>query len=161
MPKIPWTPSDDDFDALWEDSVDLGQPLHVVPDMLATMFAQQADHMRAYMALEDKRGVNVNDVKFLEPHLWGVITDRKVQAALRENAGYVVEELYEAIGLLKNKPWRETALPASEQSFREELADVWHFFIQLHILAGMNPLDVFQEYFRKSLINQHRQQTGY
>ncbi len=155
MFNIPWTPTSDDFDDLWEDYPP--SAMNGVPDMLETMFAQQLAHMQAYSQVSSTTG----NGEFLPPELWGTLVRFRTQAALRENAGYVVEELYEAINLLKNKPWKETAFPVSEQSFREELADVWHFFIQFHILAGISPLDVFKEYFRKSLINEQRRANGY
>ncbi|MCA1841290.1 MAG: hypothetical protein LC723_13370 [Actinobacteria bacterium] len=81
---------------------------------------------------------------------------------MRENAGYVIEELMEAIGgHLKNKPWKQTKVPVDVDAFREELSDVWHFFIQLMLLAGVTPIEVFTGYFRKSLINEQRRQNGY
>jgi len=156
MPEIPWTASPDDFDDMWDDKQDLGVPQYV-PDMLCTMFAQQLAHMQAYAAQEE----DADDSAFLPPEQWGTLVRFRTQAALRENAGYIIEELMEAVGLLKNKPWRQLASPMPEAEFREELADVWHFFIQFHILAGINPLEVFQEYFRKSLINENRRENGY
>lgn len=150
MADIPWTPSTDDFDDMWEAGFNEGG---AIPDMLCTMFAQQADHMQTYLS--------INEWAYPAPEIWGDLDNAAVQAALRENAGYVVEELMEAVGNLKNKPWRQTPVPTDTAGFREELADVWHFFIQLHLLAGLNPLEVFQDYFSKSVINQNRQQGGY
>ena len=154
MPEIPWTPSPDDFDDMWDNAFVAGDgPPEYVPDMLCTMFAQQLAHMQKYM--------QINEAAWLPPEHWGDLKRPDVEAALRENAGYVIEELMEAIGLLKNKPWTQTAKVIDKGKFREELADVWHFFIQLHILAGLSPLEVFQDYFHKSVINQNRQNNGY
>lgn len=154
MPEIPWTAASDDFDEMYDSAFVAGDgPVEYIPDMLCTMFVQQFEHMRKYSEMTPDAWV--------PPENWGQLKRKDTQAAMRENAGYVVEELYEAIGLLKNKPWKQTPLPVPYEAFREELADVWHFFIQLHILAGLSPLDVFQDYFRKSIINQQRQQGDY
>lgn len=146
---IPWRASTDGFDEHWGKEEGLG----FIPDILETMFAQQFDHMQAY--------ATINEDAQLPPHLWGDLDHPRTQAAIREFAGYTVEELYEAINHLKNKPWKQTHRPTDTAEFKEELADAWHFFIELHILAGLNPLDVFEEYFRKTLVNKHRQETGY
>lgn len=144
---IPWSSTPDEFDDHWEGQTD------AIPDILATMFAQQAQHMQAY--------AQINEGAQLSPHLRGDLDSARTQAAIREFASYTVEELYEAIGNLKNKPWKQTHQPTDKSAFMEEMADTWHFFIELHILAGITPLDVFEMYFQKSLINQQRQQTGY
>lgn len=150
--QIPWTPTGDEFDDLWDHSPWSEVQPDEVPDILSTMFAQQRKHMQAYSLIGHEP---------VEPHLHGCINNREVQAALREFASYTVEELYEAINLLKNRPWKQTDSPTSPEEFKEELADAWHFFIELHILAGIDPVEVFKLYFRKSLVNEHRQQTGY
>jgi NTP pyrophosphatase (non-canonical NTP hydrolase) len=146
--NIPWTSTTDEFDELWENNEST-----TIPDILSTMFSQQLKHMQAY--------AHINEDAQLPPEKWGSLDDPVTQASLREFASYTVEELYEAINTLKNKPWKQTVRGTDVNKFHEELADCWHFFIELHILAGINPLDVFREYFRKALINEHRQQNAY
>lgn len=150
--SIPWTSTSEDFDQLWYHyDTDSGQ---VVPDILETMFAQQREHMQAYG--------KINPEAMLAPAMYGDLDSPATQAALRETAGYVMEELMEAVsGHLKNKPWKQTHVAVSEKAFREELADAWHFLIQLHIVAGMSPQDVFTAYFSKAQINTERQREGY
>lgn len=150
MSEIPWTPAPDDFDDMW---FSFDEEMQEAPDMLATMHAQQIEHMRTYS--------EINPEAWVEPHLWGDLRNPKVQAALHENFGYVIREFGEAMGHLKNKPWKQTQMPVSEQGFREELADVWHFWLQFLIIAGLNPLDMFADYFQKALINLERQRSGY
>lgn len=147
MSNIPWAYSTNEFDELWKDQAE------TVPDILTTMFAQQHEHMRAYASIAP--GAQ------LPPYLWGDLDNPRTQAAIREFASYTVEELYEAINHLKNKPWKQTFKKTDVEAFKEELADMWHFLIEMHILAGMSPLDVFRAYFKKSLINEQRQQGGY
>lgn len=147
MPNIPWSSTPDDFDELWEDHAE------EVPDILETMFAQQLKHMQAY--------AHINEDAQLPPHLWGDLDSPRTQAAIREFAAYAVEELYEAINHLKNKPWKQTLRDTDADAFLEELSDAWHFWIEMHILAGVDPMTVFTEYFRKALINEQRQASGY
>lgn len=151
MPEIPWRSTPDDFDEIWEgDTIgDQGN----IPDILETMFAKQLEHMQAY--------AQINEEAQLPPHLWGDLHHRRTQASIREFASYTVEELYEAINHLKNKPWKQTDKNTDVAAFHEELADAWHFWIELHILAGISPLDIFKSYFQKALINNQRQQNGY
>jgi NTP pyrophosphatase (non-canonical NTP hydrolase) len=149
--QIPWTATCDEFDDLWDNSPWAEEQPGSVPDIMSTMFAQQLRHMQAYSELGHT----------LEPHLWGNLDNRKTQAAIREFAGYTVEELYEAINNLKNKPWKQTDVETNVEAFKEELADAWHFFIELHILAGIDPVEVFRSYFRKAFVNTQRIASGY
>lgn len=146
--SIPWASTSTDFDMTWYHTA------NEVPDILETMFAQQRLHMEEY--------AKINPTALLDPELHGALDDPATQATIRETAGYVMEELMEAVsGHLKNKPWKQTLVPVSERAFREELADAWHFLIQLHIVAGMTPHDVFDAYFKKAQINTERQRDGY
>jgi hypothetical protein len=147
--QIPWTPTPEEFDDTWE-----GQDVENIPDILSTMFAQQAQHMAGYAV------INEDALPF---HLHGDLENRKVQAAIREFAGYTIEELLgEAIsGHLKNKPWKQSDRPVDRDAFLEEMADAWHFFIELHIIAGVTPVEVFKQYFKKTLENNERRASGY
>ncbi|AWY05236.1 dUTPase [Gordonia phage Margaret] len=151
MSDIPWTATSDAFDELWEDHV---PALEGVPDTLATMMTQQAKHMREYAEMQ-------HTTPRIEEHDWGNLDLPLVQAKLRESAGYMVEELYEAIGHLKNKPWKQSFKEVDRDAFREEVSDATHFFLEFLILAGISPEQLFIEYFRKTLINEHRRATGY
>lgn len=150
--QIPWTPTDDEFDELWSKYDNDTQQLENVPDILSTMFEQQRKHMLAY---DDLQNTHTRTA-----HGYG-LEDRKVQANVREFAGYHIEELYEAINHLKNKPWKQTDKMVNRDEFLEELADAWHFFIEMHIIAGVSPVEVFTAYFAKTLVNNERRASGY
>ena len=149
---IPWCSTGDEFDDIWDQSPWSKEQPDSVPDILCTMFAQQRQHMQAYSELGHEP---------VEPYLHGDLSNRQVQAALREFAGYMTEELYEAVNLLKAKPWKKNPQPTDEQEFREELADYFHFVIEFFIIAGIDPEELFRQYFRKTFINVHRQHNGY
>jgi hypothetical protein len=45
--------------------------------------------------------------------------------------------------------------------FREELGDALAYFIELIILAGISPDELYEEYCRKNFIVRKRLQDGY
>ena len=147
---IPWTRANKEYDDLWSHNLDIGE----VPDILATMFTKQREHMAEYAKISDNS---------LDPAYYGDLENRAVQASIREYAGYTIEELLgEAIsGHLKNKPWKQSDRPVDRDAFEEELADAWHFFIELHIIAGVSPERVFTRYFAKAFENDNRRASGY
>lgn len=56
--------------------------------------------------------------------------------------------------------WKKTQLFNSE-NFKEELIDVFHFFINLCIAAGIEPEQLLVGYLNKNKINHKRQDKGY
>lgn len=127
-----------------------------VADLLATMFAQQRSHMGAYNQILIEKGITP-----LSEDELGELTNERVHRAAREFASYAVEEMYEAINHLKGKPWKRSFSAPDREAFMEEIADMWHFLIEFHIILGISPTDVFNAYFKKTLVNQRRQQNGY
>lgn len=152
---IPWTSATEDFDRLWVDD-DIVHQHAVIPDIMATMFAQQRQHMEDYRTIYTDNGYPA-----LPSSLYGDFKARATQQAFRDTMGYLIEELNEARNLLKAKPWKNSWQEPDMAHLREELADAWHFFIELCIISGMTPESVFQEYFRKSLENDRRKVNGY
>lgn len=112
-------------------------------DKLSAIFELQADLMKKY-------GLGVVD-----------IDSPQGQKLLREMAGYVTEELYEAINCLKNRPWNKTHVPTDKDHFFEEMADSTHFFIQLIIMVGISPQQFFETYVKKVKVNEFRLRSGY
>lgn len=151
---IPWTRTTREFDANWEH---VGPDvMDGVPDILSTMFAKQAEHMIGYAKITGgplitRRDDNPN-------YDWD---SRIIAAKAREFAGYTVEELYEAIGLLKNKPWKQSMKATDVPEFLKELGDMWHFLIEMHLILGLNAEDVFAMYFERAANNETRRAEGY
>lgn len=86
----------------------------------------------------------------------GNLDDRKVQARIHELFGYLVRELSEAMAELKNKPWKKTKQLTVEENFVEEMADSFHFFVEMCITAGMTSEDLHRAYFRAHAKNTDR-----
>ena len=151
-PPIPWAETTPEFDKLWESS----DASNYVPDILSTMFVKQEQQMEAYREIS-------HTTHRVKPKSYGNLESPIIQAKIREYVGYTIEELLgEAIsGHLKNKPWKQELKEVDREAFLEELADAWHFFIEMHIYAGITPEEVFRAYFAKALENNNRRTGGY
>ncbi len=123
-------------------------------DRLGQMYEQQLDHMEEYAKLSNL---------CVDPHIWfsRELKNRATQDELHTTYGHIIRELSEAMDHLKNKPWKKTTVPVDREAFVEEISDVWHFFLQFHIVAGIDPQEIFDAYFRKTEINRSRRATGY
>lgn len=125
-------------------------------DMLAEIFTAQRELMEKYHPIEEANGggIMVDEIPV-------EIDDRRGQGRLKELAWRVTEEIAEAMGCLKNRPWKSTPLATDREHFYEELADATHFFIELLITAGIGPVELHDLYFRKNQVNQFRQRSNY
>lgn len=124
-------------------------------DMLADIFARQLELMEKYHPIEKANGLIVCEDVPVNLH------DPRGQHRLKDFAWRVTEELGEAMNCLKNKPWKQTHMETDELHYKEELADAFHFFIELCILSGIGPEELYDLYFRKSEVNKFRQRSGY
>jgi len=124
-------------------------------DKFELIFAKQMELMKKYEEIEGSNGLlQTSDIP-VDLH------DCKGQARLKDFAWRVTEEIGEAMNCLKNKPWKQTHMLTDEEHYLEELADAFHFFIELCILSGMDAEGLFNMYFRKSEVNKFRQRTNY
>lgn len=147
-PGIPWT-----VNVIHTDQV---RPYVGPADLLTTMFEQQRMHIP-----EMSNKYRANGVSRPDPDIFGSLDNRLVQDAIRSSINYTVEELYEALGHLKAKPWKESYRPVSRSAFEEEVADAFHFFLEALIFAGISPETLFMAYFDKTQIVKARRENGY
>ena len=87
--------------------------------------------------------------------------DRMGQARIRELIRRTTDELSEASHTLKNSPWKKSHVLTDETHFMEEVADSFHFFIELCIAVGLSSEDLYKLYFKKSEVNIFRQESNY
>lgn len=127
-----------------------------ITDLLINMFIRQAGHRVQYDEIYRRRGLNPP-----AQGQWGNLNDPNVQAAIREAMSYCVEEAYEAIGHLKNKPWKQSFVATDINEFYKEFADAWHFWLEANILAGMTPDIIAKYYFDMAEKNDDRRENGY
>ena len=95
---------------------------------------------------------------------WPVnITSKKSQQVVRDLALKGVEEMFEALGHLKNwKPHRDTDKPEVDKAeFLEEIVDAFNYFLSMLVLVGVNPEDFYNAYVMKDKKIHNRLDNGY
>jgi len=120
-------------------------------DKLQNMFDQQKEFM---LLLKKHRNFPS----------WPIdITTKKGQQFCREIVFNSVEEYFEALQHLKNwKSHRVTEIKNIQRDkFIEELCDMLHYFIELSIVVGVSPEELYNAYMKKGEINESRIKTGY
>lgn len=127
-----------------------------VTDLLVNMFIQQLHHKQEYDQIYIAKGLNP-----VPQGEWGNLNNPALQTEIRMTGAFVIEELMEAINLLKNKPWKQTFKPTDPDAFYGELADAWHFWLELMILSGMTPDLIQKHYFKMSDKNVQRRSENY
>lgn len=102
-------------------------------DRLDQIFARQRRLMEVYHVIELNNDLLHTTMIPVDLH------ERKGQAQLKDMAWRVTEELTEA-----TLAWEEH--PDNLTHMREELADAYHFLVELMILAGLGPLGCLPEH---------------
>ena len=124
-------------------------------DMLEAIFARQRELMVTYHEIEETNGL------LITPDVPVDIHSKEGQQRLKDFAWRITEELGEAMNTLKNKPWKQTHMITDVKHYNEEISDAFHFFIELCILSGFGPKELYDLYFRKSIVNEFRQDSKY
>lgn len=127
-----------------------------IRDLLVNMMLKQAHHKMEYDKIYRAKGLDP-----VPPHGWGNLNDPRLQLEIRQTFAYLTEELMEAINLLKNKPWRQTARETDPEAFYKELADAWHFWLELNLICGMTPELIAKYYFGEAAKNDERRASNY
>lgn len=90
------------------------------------------------------------------------LTSKPGQRLVRETILNMIEELMEASFCLRNKMHRLTDVRVLDREhYVEELGDAFAFFMEVVILSGITPEELFQEYVKKNRIVRERLQRGY
>ena len=95
---------------------------------------------------------------------WPVdIKQKENQQLLRDTALKGVEEMFEALGHLKNwKPHRNTEIEEFDRDeVLEEIVDAFNYFLSILVLTGVTSEELFATYVKKDDIIHKRLQTGY
>lgn len=125
-------------------------------DLLKSIFSKQISLMAKYDEIEESRGALT-----VHHEMFGELDHRFVQWRIKDLAYRTVEEISEATNCLKNKPWRESEVPTDKAHFYEELADAFHFFLELCVTAGLDAEDLALLYHQKHAVNVFRQESKY
>ena len=91
------------------------------------------------------------------------LSTKKSQSICRQTALNGVEEMFEALGHLKNwKKHRSTDVPDfDKEEFLEEIVDAYNYFFTLLILADVSSEDFFKAFCKKDEIIRKRIHEGY
>lgn len=95
---------------------------------------------------------------------WPVeISQKQNQQLLRDTALKGVEEMFEALGHLKNwKPHRTTEITEFDRDeFLEEIVDAFNYFFSILVLTGVTSDELYSTYVKKDDIIHKRLETGY
>lgn len=122
---------------------------------LEKIFEHQRELMVKYHEIEARNGLLQTEKVPVDIH------SAKGQARLKDFAWRITEELGEAMNTLKNKPWKQTQMETDVEHYEEEIADAFHFFVELCILSGIGAEELYNLYFRKNKVNQFRQRSNY
>lgn len=90
------------------------------------------------------------------------LTTKPGQRLVKEVAFNMIEELMEASFTLKNRQHKlseDTELDFAH--FVEELGDALAYFVEILIVCGITPDQIYYEYSRKNLIVKQRLASGY
>lgn len=91
------------------------------------------------------------------------ISEKSSQVLLRDTALKGVEEMFEALGHLKNwKPHRDTDIPEiNREEFLEEIVDAFNYFFSLIILMGVDVNEFYEAFNKKDTVIRSRIKNNY
>ena len=95
---------------------------------------------------------------------WPVdLTNKQSQQVIRDIALKGVEEMFEALGHLKNwKPHRTIQdKNFDKEEFLEEIVDAFNYFLSLLVMTGTTSDELFRAYVKKDAIIHARLDDGY
>lgn len=91
-------------------------------------------------------------------------TEPELVAEMRIQWVAIIKELGEALDEVGWKPWAQYpdgGATIHRAPFHAEMVDAWHFFMNMMLIAGMTPDDLYQGYLRKNQVNHDRITNGY
>jgi len=91
------------------------------------------------------------------------IEEKKSQQTIRNLSYKGVEEIFEAISLLKNsKEHRQTEVSdIDREHFLEEIVDAFNYFLTILVLIGVDADEFFEAFVKKDNIIHERLDNGY
>lgn len=120
-------------------------------DMLNKMFSQQREFMNL---LKEKRNF---------PEFPVDLSTKQGQKFVKSISHECMHELFESVQLLSDSKDHKNSLSGdfNKEKFLEELADVTHYLIEIFILTGISPEQIYEAYMKKGEINNNRIMNGY
>lgn len=92
--------------------------------------------------------------------MWGRLVDPRdpeaVSAYIRDVVLCASDELHEVLAEVHWKPWKDKRGIKDLDKYREEMADVLHFILDLYLAAGLTGRDIVMDYMTKHYENLSR-----
>lgn len=89
--------------------------------------------------------------------VWGREVDpadpEAVSAYIRDVILCTTDELHEVLAEVHWKPWKDKRGIKDLTAYREEMADVLHFILNLYLAAGLTGQDIVADYVAKNAEN--------
>src|SRR3990167_493447 len=85
-----------------------------------------------------------------------LVKSRRYPATIdKQVSGLCTAIIHEAVELQRLTSWKwwKQAQPINFKIAREELADIWHFVIDLSLVLGLTPKMLLEQYQKKNMIN--------
>lgn len=121
-----------------------------VPDRLEEMFRRQQELMHDLIQVDKLPEYPID------------ITSKHGQRQIKELTWAMVEEMAEAVILLKNHVHHLTdRTDVDMEHFKEELADALAYFLEICVYADIGPKELFSEYCKKNAVVRGRVRDGY
>ena len=96
--------------------------------------------------------------------IWGRLVDPADPAAvskyIREVVLCATDELHEVLAEVHWKPWKSSHGIKDMSKYREEMADVLHFILDLYLAAGLTGQDIVLDYVAKHYENLERNKSA-
>lgn len=123
---------------------------------MAQQGAEESEAEEARDALVTRRAEGLEYMLELQREVesgWGRLPDTNdpehVSRYIREVVLCATDELHEVLGEVHWKPWKDKRGIRDIRAYREELADVMHFILDLYLAAGLTGEDILIDYMAK------------
>lgn len=120
----------------------------------ADRLAQLFDHQLRLMQRLKVPTRHPGDLRWLQ-------SERPLTIATVTASMALLDEVHEFMRELNWKPWKKKRKEIELDKIHGELVDCWHFLMQLSLMWGLGPDELFEGYLVKNGINHQRQDGGY
>lgn len=91
----------------------------------------------------------------------GRVWDRNVELQMKSLLWDITFKLQMARNTLKNKPWKQTGVLTDEIAYKVFLIEAFEALILFYAHQGVSPIQVFEVYALKNMVNRFRQSSKY
>ena len=117
--------------------------------------------LKSLFALQRKLMARYVNMRYL-PSMEVDLSTKEGVAVIRDVSLRLEEELHEFLRELKNRPYRKKVVNNFDmENLKKEYADIFHFVLELGILCGFHPDDVFSKFVEVNRQNHIRLDDGY